>query len=105
MLVVSVENVDVPILHANVDEAVVILLVTLLVRQERRRVKTADLTGGRVGFRHLQLHLAVVQVLHLPQLEHVGDVDGDKKTAVRDECQMANFVVVRVVNFLLVSFE
>ena len=105
MLVVSVENVDVPILHANVDEAVVILLVTLLVRQERRRVKTADLTGGRVGLRHLQLHLAVVQVLHLPQLEHVGDVDGDKKTAVRDECQMANFVVVRVVNFLLVSFE
>ena len=30
MLVVRVEYVDVPILHANVNEAVIILLVTLL---------------------------------------------------------------------------
>ena len=85
MLIVSIKYVDVPVLHADVYETVIVLLIALFVRQKGRRVEAANFACVRIWLGHLKLDLAIVKILHFPQLEHVGDVDGDEQAAIGHE--------------------
>lgn len=97
----EVENVDVSQLHPN--ENVVVVLG--LVREEGRDVEACNPACRRIRLRHHQLDLTVVQVLHVPQLQHVGRVEGDEEAAIWRKSDVTNLVIMSVVNFLLVAFQ
>ena len=54
---------------------------------------------------HCDLHLTIVEVGQIPQLEDVLDVDGDEKALIRNEGDMTNLIIMSIIDLLLVSLQ
>ena len=95
----KVEHVDVALLHSY--EYVPMIL--LLARYEGWYVQAADLARLWIGLWHLYLHFAIVEVLHVPQLHHIGHINRDEKALVGHESHVTDFKIVGVKDFLFIA--
>ena len=80
-------------------------MILLLARDKRRYVQAADFARLWIGLRHLYLHFAIVEVLHVPQLHHIGHINRDEKALIRHEGHVTDLEIVGVENFLFIALE
>ena len=97
----QVKDIYVAFFHTDEDVAMIFVLVC----QSRRDVETTHFAGVWIGVWHDKLHLTVIQFVHIPQLQHVRYIYRDKQALVRHEGDMADFVIVRIINLLLITLE
>lgn len=76
-----------------------------LCREGLRYVETANLARFGVWMGNSDLNLTVRKISHVPQLEHIGDVNRNEETFVWRKGDPRYFKIVRIVNFQLVPFE
>ena len=99
---VQVEHIYISKLHTNKEMS----MIQLLGCQERRYIETTHSIAILLPWMwYRDLNVTITQVLHIPQLKHVGRVYRDQNALIRYECNMVDHVVMSIIDLKLVALQ